>query len=667
MSDVISTLNACLAGVATAAAPTVPMSRSASSPTAVASPRGNQSPSRSTPDRSASIPEASVNLRQEIRALSKEVGLRSEYFERVYKLLFSQTDVVAGTMRMRMNGETIAEFDFDDQAIAAGKDAYFRTEQAKSIQAISSDELAQLRLLTTQKNGVVIGIIAIPVPLSTKSGDAGWMAFSVRASSNEVLEQRLSQFNDAIAFASAIVGSGSTSSAESASSNDLAIVGKMANYETCEHMCFALVNNLTQRFGCEQAAVSLVRKNRLRMVAISGTDNFKENSPGVVDIIEAMEECRDAGEMVSSQGGGHSSGPSQRPIHHRLAATTLSNICSVPLKTNSQDVAVISLRRPGSRPFSDDELGEIAETVKPFSTALHLYEKGRRGLKECAIDASCDLWKSAVNPASRIGVAARIAATAAVLFLIFGWVPYRPKCKATLVPSHQTHILAPFDCRLAEVFVESGQALKANDVLFQLDTSTLLAERSQMTAQWERSEAEVRHYLALGDAANATLSKAAAGVARAKLAATEQKLDLCTVRAPYDGIVSSSDLKRNIGQAFPIGQPLLTFTPMDQFEIELRLPENVAPMVASGCSGTFTSVANPGESFDCEVYTIDGSANVIDGQNVIKAHAKLSAPVAAAWMRSGMEGVAHANIGWKPVPWILFHKVIDYVRLNMWL
>jgi len=670
MSDLVSTLNQCALGVAAAASPVVSPVQPASGKSLPGSIRTEQPGGLSAEvDTGGQVDAADTqnNLRRSIRLLSKGADRRLEFFEQVYKLLFSQPHVVAGTLRLRLDGETIAEFDFDERAVAAGKDAYFRAEQAKAIQAISSDELSQLRLLSKQKNGVMIGVIAIPIPFSTKSNDAGWMAFSVRASEYQLLEQRLVGFTDAVTFASAVGNSASKNESPTEASKDLEIVGKIANYDTCEHMCFVLVNNLTQRFGCEQVAISLVRHNRLRMIAISGADSFKESSPGVVDIIEAMEECRDVGALVASQFAEHASGQHQRPIHRRWAGSTQSNVCSVPLKAGTQHVAIISFRRTASRPFSTDELGEITSTVEPFSTALQLYERGRRNLKECLIDASRGAWKNAFNARTRTGAIARIVAAAVLLFVMFGQLPYRPKCKATLVPSHQTHILAPFDCQLAEVFVEPGQSLKADDVMFLLDTSAFAAERAQMIAERERNEAEVRHYLAQGDAANAALSKAASAVASAKLAAAERKLELCTVRAPYDGIVSNSDLKRNIGQAFPIGQPLMSFTPMDQFEVELRLAENVAWMVEVGCSGSFTSVANPSDSFQCEVYAIDGSARVIDGQNVITAHAKLNAAAPIGGMRSGMEGIANANVGWKPVPWILFHKIIDYVRLNMWL
>jgi hypothetical protein len=670
MSDTAATLDQRATGVSTPARPSNVNMQSTRANNVSDSQIAQSSSAREVQDSSDVQPVAAdtqSNLRLEIRLLSKAADRRLEFFERVYKLLFSQPHVVASTMRLRLDGETIAEFDFDEQAVAAGKDAYFRTEQAKAIQAISSNELSQLRLLSTQKNGVVIGVIAIPIPFPTKSNDAGWMAFSVRATGHQDLEQRLAEFSDAITFASAVGNSVAKGGSPTTVSKNLEIVGKMAIYETCEHMCFALVNNLSQRFACEQVAIGLVRHNRVKLVAISGTDTFKENSPGIVDLLEVMEECRDVGELVSSQSAQQTRGSQQRPIHRRWASTTQSNVCSVPLKVDGLDVAVVSFRRPASREFTTDELGELAGTVEPFSTALELYERSRRNFKECLLDATRGAWKNAFNPKTRTGAVTRIVAASIMLFLIFGQLPYRPKCKATLVPSHQTHILAPFDCQLAEVFVEPGQSLKANDVMFRLDTSALTAERAQMVAEWERNEAEVRHYLSQGDAANASLSKAASAVASAKLAAAERKLELCTVRAPYDGVVSNSDLKRNIGQAFPIGQPLLTFTPMDQFEVELRLSESIASMVEAGCTGDFTSVANPSDSFECEVYAIDGSARVIDGQNVITAHARLHSTVSMNGMRSGMEGVAHANVGWKPVPWIMFHKVIDYVRLNMWL
>ena len=36
-----------------------------------------------------------------------------------------------------------------------------------------------------------------------------------------------------------------------------------------------------------------------------------------------------------------------------------------------------------------------------------------------------------------------------------------------------------------------------------------------------------------------------------------------------------------------------------------------------------------------------------------------------SWIKGGMEGVAKIRVGPRPVWWVVFHRVIDYIQLHM--
>jgi hypothetical protein len=87
--------------------------------------------------------------------------------------------------------------------------------------------------------------------------------------------------------------------------------------------------------------------------------------------------------------------------------------------------------------------------------------------------------------------------------------------------------------------------------------------------------------------------------------------------------------------------------------------------VVSGLRGAFASYARPEDVREFRVSRVLAGAEVRDSRNVYVAEAEIGA--LADWMRPGMDGVAKVRIGRRPVWWIALHRVIDYLRINLWL
>lgn len=442
------------------------------------------------------------------------------------------------------------------------------------------------------------------------------------------------------------------------------LTARVSRYESTREFAFALVNSLAQRYACQQVAFGVANHKKIKVLAISGTDKFKDSSPGIVDIQQAMEETLDANEMLAFQPHGMTATHKAMPVHTQWGSSTRTAVCSIPLMAGDKCIAVVSLRRDPTTGFGAAELAELDSVIGPFGAAVELAQRGERSLKEHFKESAARGFRSAKKPGTAAGRMIRTVVLAAALIFIFGWLPYKPFTPCVLVPSDLTQTLAAFDMELEEVFVRSGDRVQAGTLLAKFDTRQLELERSTLESQRDQAEVDVRAALVEGDPAAASLAKASSAVFAAQLAAVEQKIQNCRIEAPHDGMVVAADLDQKLGQVFPQGEPILSFAPMNSFELEIRVPEHMARHITVEQTGSFAPAADPANSVSYSIESISGSAELIDGKNVFVAKAKLDR--SSDHFRQGMEGFASTYTGWRPIPWIVFHRAYEYAASGFW-
>lgn len=626
---------------------------------------GGSSPEQAGPLAEAGTEYTIGSLRPEIREIVANSSGPTQAFIALLNLLQAESAIIASSTRIRFGASSISEFLLDSNSIAPGKETVFKSSHQQLLQQVQSNDEAIVRTQTINNGKSLLATLAIPIPFASLEAGRGAIVVSLCAASEEVVQSLLCDYSDAICFAAAIIGHNESIGDMPKVERDLQAMSRTVDFRSARHMAFALANNLADRFGCEQTGLGLVIGNRIEVAAVSGTATFKANSPGIADMRQAMEECFDDGHTIVSQNGHPIPEYHQRPIHRQWSQNTRSAVCSVPLEVGGGIVAVVSLRRPVGEQFLVDEIQQISEAVAPFACPIDLYRKSERTLrKHCAQNLS-QLGRAALKPSTKLGLMMRVVGLATVVFLLFGWLPYQPKCVARIVPANMTHMQAAFDMRLSEVRAVSGQTVKKGQVLAVFDTHELELEGHQMEAERARYEAEMRNFSNLGDTANAAIAKAKSLVFKAKLRGIENRMEKCVMTAPYDGVILEGNLNRSLGQIFAQGTPVLSIAPLNECEVELSYPESVVPYVLAAKSGSFASLAQPNKSVAFELLSIDGTATVEEGKNILHARARLLSKHDG--LRPGLDGIAYTDAGWKPVLWITFHGLYDYARYHFWI
>jgi membrane fusion protein (multidrug efflux system) len=182
----------------------------------------------------------------------------------------------------------------------------------------------------------------------------------------------------------------------------------------------------------------------------------------------------------------------------------------------------------------------------------------------------------------------------------------------TLAPVDGVTISADADGTVTRLAVDSGAAVKAGDLLLELDTSIEVAQLGAAQARadlarvnierakdlWERNVSSKSEY----DLADATHKQTLAEVAALKALIAKKQ-----VRAPFDGRVGIRLV--NLGQFVARGRPLLPLQKLDPIYVNFSIPQRQLPEIAIGQEVGISIDAFPGRSFTATVTAINSEVD----------------------------------------------------------
>ena len=135
--------------------------------------------------------------------------------------------------------------------------------------------------------------------------------------------------------------------------------------------------------------------------------------------------------------------------------------------------------------------------------------------------------------------------------------------------------------------------------------------------------------------------------------------------SPISGVIVQGDLKRKIGAPVKTGEILFEVCPLESLRAELHVPEDQIFDIQVGQEGTLVTVSYPNQRIPFIIERINPIAEVVGQRNVFKVRVQLLQRY--QWMRPGMEGVAKVTIEKRRYIWIWTRKVVDWVRMKLWL
>ena len=418
----------------------------------------------------------------------------------------------------------------------------------------------------------------------------------------------------------------------------------------------ALLAVLADQYRSDRVAYGRATTAGARLVAMSHSAADRWSRDAAAPIETAMDEALDQQACVTWPG---LPGVDARRVAAQAQLARLSQagaVCCVPLVAAGEPVGALSLER--AEPFDETtrvELDRIAAFVAPV---IALRRQAERPMATLGTQLRTRLF----GRGRRLGlvlVAIGVAVAAAA------WVPVpdRVSAPARVEGAVQRALTAPSDGWLMRVHVRPGDAVRAEQVLVELDDRDLSLERLRHATEAEQADRQATEAIAREDRAQFAVQSARAAQARAQLALADARLDRQRVRAPFDGIVLAGDLTQSLGAPVRAGDTLLSVAPAGRHRIVVEVDERDVARVAPGGTGELALTAHAGRRMAIEVVRIAPAAVVRDGRNVFEVEAR---PAADADLRPGYLGVAKLHADARPVLRSAFERPWRAVSQRLW-
>lgn len=443
---------------------------------------------------------------------------------------------------------------------------------------------------------------------------------------------------------------------------------RAGQFRSIQQFAFTIANSARQRFDCDQAAIGLVRDDKVRVVCISGLDSVKARSPGVLKIEQAMGECADACCPVVAQHRDRweDDGLAEEGLLHQAwrASVNGASVMSIPIDAGDEPVAIVSFRRSDQKPFNAEDIEAAKKLLVPLAGAIPLVTRATRPLHRHATDSARSVATWCMGPKT---VRRKMFVAAAILAVAWGAMGtrmYRVSVPAVVVAEREQVVSAPFDGRVESVLLRSGDRVQAGQTILTMDTSALELERRDLAAERSNALLRLSGGMAAGDPSAASIAQSEIQSIDARLRRVEQQLEDANVRAPHAGIVIAPELADLPGRVIATGAPLISIIEHGSMSLELRVPQSRVSDMVEGNRLRFASHARPELPGFSTLGKLAPSSVQRNGDSVFIADAEL--PDDQAWLRPGMNGVAMIEVGERPNWWLAVHRIMDKARLRFW-
>ncbi|MEO1074833.1 MAG: efflux RND transporter periplasmic adaptor subunit [Bacteroidota bacterium] len=183
----------------------------------------------------------------------------------------------------------------------------------------------------------------------------------------------------------------------------------------------------------------------------------------------------------------------------------------------------------------------------------------------------------------------------------------RIRATGSLIADEAVDLAAEVSGRVTAIRFQEGRAVRAGQVLIQVNDAVLQAEREQLRTRIdlaETREARQRQLLESGAVSQDTYDGALAelNVLRAELDLVEARLDQTQVRAPFSGVIGLRYISE--GAIVTPQTRIATLQRLSPMKLEFALPERYTTQVTLGDAVRFT-VAGAAETATGTVYAIE--------------------------------------------------------------
>lgn len=228
----------------------------------------------------------------------------------------------------------------------------------------------------------------------------------------------------------------------------------------------------------------------------------------------------------------------------------------------------------------------------------------------------------------------------------------RPEC--WVEPLNVRFVVARFDGLLEDIYVEPGQHVETSEDLATLDGREIKLELSSLEADIGKASKVHDSHMAMGEVALAQMAMLERQRLVERQTLLTKRLKELQVESPVEGIVLSSDLRKQKGGPVSRGQVLFEIAPLETVVLELGIADENVSFLHEGLPVKVNFEAYPNRLWTGKIERIAPKSELRQGENKFIASFDLNN--SEGLLQPGMHGQAVVTAERKSLAWVYFHK-----------
>lgn len=462
--------------------------------------------------------------------------------------------------------------------------------------------------------------------------------------------------------------------------NVLQLSTSVATAEGFEAAAMNFCNELSNRASASRVSLGWMKGENIRVKALSHTEKFDKKQDLIVRLTRVMEECLDQEEPVRFDADGTRSENVTREAESLCRTQGNNSVYSIPLRRRAEIVGVITLEFSPPAKLTDEVANALAVTADLLAPQLWDRHENDRWI-------IVKMGKS-IQHATKVVVGPKHMLAKLVIALVFGLVAfitffkpmYHVSAPFQFIAADKRTIPAPNEGYLEKVNVKAGQRFKKGQVLAEMRTDDLRAKEAKARSDYKGYLATYQKKLAdkqPGAIADAALALENANSAKAEADLYAYYIAQAKIFAPFDGVVLKGDLDDKVGAPVKQGDVLMeieeTGRPM---KAELAVAERDIHLIwegsdpraknsTDGWTGKLATNSLPDQDVGFKIERIVPLGDAKDAENTFKVYAVLDQQ--PPFIKPGMAGEARIDAGKQRLVWIWTHRLVDFLRLKLWM
>lgn len=513
-------------------------------------------------------------------------------------------------------------------------------------------------------------LTCIAYPIASGAGVHGVVVLAIGGAQATSLQAVLRDLHWGVGWILSLVWqhrAGEAGRGGAAASRALDLLAAVQEHDTLHESVMALCNELGRLTGSERVAFGLVKKQAVKLTAISHGAWFRKRSDFAEAIEAAMEEAYDQQATILYPPGEGAAGNPVTIQHARLAGLSANaSLVSVPVADRGLILGVVTLARDAAaEPFSPAELLIVEAAVALAAPGFELKRREQRLVSGRIRGKAMDAASALLGPRRPLAKLLGGGALVLLVLLLLPIAQFRVSADAALEGRVQRAAAVPFSGFIARSNARAGDIVQAGQVLASLDDRDLRLEYARSLGEVSRLDRQYRQALAQHERAEMNFYGAQLRQAEAELRLIEYKLARVNIVAPIAGVLVSGDVSQLVGSPVEEGEVMFEVAPLGDFRVALQVEEADISYLATGQQGHFAPTGLAGRTVPFTVTKLTSVTASEDGRNVFRVEAQLGEG-APETLRPGMEGIAKVAIDRRSQLWIWTRGMRDWLRLFAW-